>query len=437
MKSDSRPFKCSDLFSQSVIPYPLNTCSTMTICSNRSEAYNQSDNLSQPNVYEGFFQAVKCPAFIIDVASGSLRSRPYLLNSEAAMLVKSCNGNFYSDSYLEKFDGTLKDFISNIKTKETQEAFYSDIIRLPSPQELKIIYRFNASVFRLDKENKLLGIMLVEISKEMKDRLSVLEDFKASLTSSLSHELMNPINSLMPLLDMMPSYIKEDNKEDVKEMALFNATILKNKIRDLIDYTKMEINNIKLDFKQFYLDELFDELKKLFTIEMKSKSNIFTTEIASYSNKRLKIFADRNRLRQILIKLISNANKFTYKGFISLTAKEIKENFNVLFIVTDTGIGMTKEKQNLLLIPLSHKSANHNEFAKLSGLGLEVAKGLCKCMDSKLMVSSEEGRGSKFTFEIPVCRISTFDDLVALDAVPRKESLIIFEEKDRAGDFLE
>eukprot|EP00826_Nyctotherus_ovalis_P064945 TRINITY_DN9536_c0_g3_i1.p1 TRINITY_DN9536_c0_g3~~TRINITY_DN9536_c0_g3_i1.p1 ORF type:complete len:433 (+),score=67.96 TRINITY_DN9536_c0_g3_i1:141-1439(+) len=386
-------------------------------CTKRLDANTCIDREVQVSydVFKFFFQNIKHPMFIIDMCYNRTKAKENLLNPAASSLVKSCNNDFYEGSYLEKFDGSLNDFINSMLSKMAQQFSYSDMIHIPSAPDAKAIFGLTASLFDIDSDSRALGIVLTELSKNVEEEINAVENFKTSLISALSHELNNPMNSLIPILEMMPcSCVHQTNKE-LKEMALANIYILQHKIKDLLDYATMKISEIKLEPMEFCLNELFDELKMMFRLEIEHKSNIFVTTIQTCTSKKLVMLADRNRLKQILIKLISNANKFTHKGVIKLTAEEVKGTFNISFTVKDTGIGITKEKLDLLFASLSQKNKNYNESAKLPGLGLEIAKGLCKCMESKLKVLSEEGKGSLFTFEIPMCRIVNFEHLSSLN----------------------
>ena len=112
--------------------------------------------------------------------------------------------------------------------------------------------------------------------------------------------------------------------------------------------------------------------------------------------------------------MLSNANKYTNNGHILLTAEESKMNFNVTFKVKDTGIGISEKNLKVLLGSLQQKSRHLGKVARLPGLGLEIAKSICKGMKSKLVISSKEGEGSAFSFEIPTCKIVTFEDISGL-----------------------
>jgi len=365
-----------------------------------------------------------------------LKAKPNLLNRTAEYLVDSCNNDFYQGSRLEKFDGSLSDFINSMKSKVVQKLSYSDMIHIPVTSSSKAIFGLSASLFDVDNETRALGIILIEISKNVEEELNAVETFKTSLISALSHELNNPINSLILILETMACSCISQSYKELRETALYSIYILQHKIKDLLDYATMEVSEIKLELAEFCLNDLFDELKQLFRLEVKYKSNVLITNININPNSKVIIYADRDRLKQIFIKLLSNANKFTVRGIIRLTAEEIKDNFNILFTVSDTGMGISKERLDVLFASLSQKNKNYNESAKLPGLGLEIAKGLCKSMDSKLKAVSEEGKGSVFTFEIPTCRFSSFAHLASVSKnEDRKSSRSSFSNNSNLNKF--
>ena len=397
------------------LPSTLPESPVTTILSRPSTYHSlslQPDHFAELNVYEAFFKSTQHPALILDLNVNSQKARPRILNSMAHSLLSSCN-DFFKESQLEKFNGSFDDFIYSAKRKVEQEIRHSDLLHVlvkSNSEAVESIFSLTASTFNLGNDTKMLGILLIEITKSIKEELSALERFKESLISALSHELNNPMNSLIPLLNMMPSYTKEDKKEDYKEMALASANILRNKIRDLIDYTKIQQETIRLDLSEFYVEDLFEEIYTIFKYEAGKKHNKLVMKTITQRNKKLLMLGDRDRIEQILVKLMSNANKYTENGHITLIAEENKNNFNIAFSVEDTGIGMPPKKVKTIFAPLPEKARNLDAVARLPGLGLEIAKSLCQYMDCKLNVASEVGKGTKFHFELPVCRIAVFED---------------------------
>eukprot|EP00826_Nyctotherus_ovalis_P039597 TRINITY_DN3819_c0_g1_i12.p1 TRINITY_DN3819_c0_g1~~TRINITY_DN3819_c0_g1_i12.p1 ORF type:complete len:708 (-),score=193.63 TRINITY_DN3819_c0_g1_i12:129-2252(-) len=391
---------------------PIDFCEAQdSCCKHRGEAYSQSE--SSQNLFETFFKTARHPSFILDLNVNAQKAQPTIFNPTASSLFSSCK-NFFLESQLEQFNGTFDDFIHSAKRRVAEEIRHLDLLHVFVRTESKTTettFSLDAWSFDYGEENKMLGIVLTEITKTVKKELDAIEIFKEGLFSTLSHELNNPMNSLIPLLKMMPNYYMGEKKENLKEMALASANILHSKIRDLIDYAKIQQENIKFNFAEFYVEDLFDKLKRTFKYEMEEKSNVFTTRINTKHNKKLLIIGDHLRIEQVLVKLLSNANKYTENGTISLIAEENEKNFDVMFSVQDTGMGIPKKIKDSLFVALPHKARNIETVVKLPGLGLEIARRLCQHMGFRLSVVSEERKGSKFFFEIPVCRIELFDEV--------------------------
>jgi len=387
---------------------------------------SQSNEIMNPEVpidnaiYRMFFNSTLHPAIIVDLNVNTTNACEDIFNPAANSLKEFINCDIFTESRLENFKGTLSEFLNVARRKVAENINHTDILHLhirKGTESSEAVFSFSATSFYIDINTKMLGILLMEISKTVKEELDALDIFKSSLIAALSHELNNPMNSLMLLLNTMSSPYCEEKKENLIEMALASASILQNKIRDLIDHATIEMDNIRLSQKKFYVDELFEELKQIFKHEIGMQNNKLITKIVSNKNYRLAIFGDRNRIEQVLVKLLSNANKYTSKGEITLSATEGKANFNVIFSVKDTGEGISKMKMKLLFDSLKQKIKQPDAPNRLYGLGLALASSICKCMDATLKVTSSEGSGTRFFFEIPVCQVTTFEN--PLDSVKR------------------
>jgi len=366
---------------------------------------------NEASIYEIFFKTLPHPSFIIDLNANKCETRSPLINDAAGNFLLSCSVNFYNNSHLEAFNGNLQDMINEAKRSLSSKFSISDILHIEKNKgdsKEEAIYNITANIFEGPNETRKLAIVLMEIPKAMKEQLRVLDCFKSSLMSALSHELNTPMNSLMPILKIMPSYKSDDREEDLKEVALSSAILLQSKIRDLIDYTKITLHEFDTALSEFYVNDLFEDLKKIFKYEVTQKLNTIVSKIETTSSFRLLVFADKNRIEQVLMKLVANANKFTQNGTIYLIASENKHNFNVTFSVKDTGSGISQEHLQNLFAPLPEKTKLTSRFAKLPGLGLDIAKSICENMGSQLIASSIKGKGTTFKFEIPTCRIIDF-----------------------------
>ena len=204
-----------------------------SICSKNShpELTIQSEPILESSIYETFFHYIQHPGIIVDMNINMQKTIPHIMNVAAKSLIESAD-DVFTLSHMETFDGSLGEFLASARRKVVQEINHSDIlhIKIKSRYEnIEAVFSFSASSFYLDVNTKMLGILLVEITKTVKEEINALNTFKGSLISALSHEFNNPLNSLIPLLKMMPNCYN-DKKENIKEMALASAAILQNKI---------------------------------------------------------------------------------------------------------------------------------------------------------------------------------------------------------------
>jgi len=307
---------------------------------------------------------------------------------------------FNSTEVLHK-DGSALNFLKahTEKLAKTEEILlnvpYQNLSRTSKIIEM-IIFPLNSNI----------GIVMKEQSKETEFE----HQLKAGFLSTLSHELCTPLNGLLPLLRMETS---TDTKNH--EMMLNNAELLYSRILDLLDYTKLEMHEIKHSLQQFEVCKLFDELCSLFKYEAEAKMNKLSFTI--YSKDRLRIIGDRQRIKQIIIKLVCNAIKHTNRGLVEITAKALRNSNDVQFSVMDTGAGMSDKIRQELFAPISRK---HFSFEKpwnplrLSGMGLRICHKICMSLGAKLEVSSEPRKGSIFCFTLTNARI--------VDSIPQRTS---------------
>jgi signal transduction histidine kinase len=168
-------------------------------------------------------------------------------------------------------------------------------------------------------------------------------------------------------------------------------------INDILDLSKIEAGGLKLYPEEFDLAQLIntttEELRSLKSqkqLEIKVKINLENT----------KTFNDRNRLRQILVNLISNAIKFTDEGIISIEANEISES-HLVISVADTGIGISEDDVKHIYEPFRQINQTISRKYAGTGLGLAITKSLAKMMNGSVWVESKLAQGSTFRVELP------------------------------------
>jgi signal transduction histidine kinase len=171
-------------------------------------------------------------------------------------------------------------------------------------------------------------------------------------------------------------------------------------INDILDLSKIEAGRMELNLETFALPPLIDEVVK--TIEPLAAKN--GNQVAVHCDTEIgALHADQMRLRQALLNLMSNANKFTEKGTVTIDAHHEQENGRgwIMLSVADTGIGMTAEQMGKLFQEFSQASSTTASKYGGTGLGLVISRRFCQMMGGDITVASEPGKGSGFTVRLP------------------------------------
>jgi signal transduction histidine kinase len=184
-------------------------------------------------------------------------------------------------------------------------------------------------------------------------------------------------------------------------------------INDILDLSKIEAGRMELQLEPFALAPLIANVVK--TIEPLAAKN--GNQVAVHCDAGIgTMHADQMRLRQTLLNLLSNANKFTDHGTITIDARQKQEDGRdwITISVTDTGIGMTAEQMGKLFQEFSQADASTTRKFGGTGLGLAISKRFCQMMGGDITVESAPGRGSTFTIRLP--RVAQSDEALVIEA---------------------
>lgn len=230
-------------------------------------------------------------------------------------------------------------------------------------------------------------------------RLQELDRLKSLFIASMSHELRTPLNSIIGftgiILMGMSGEISAVQKKQLT-MVKNSANHLLELINDVIDVSKIEAGKTDLSIESFYLAELALEVKETFDVAASDKG----LELSLHSEEHLKVTSDRRRVRQILVNLVGNAVKFTVQGAVAVTVERKEAGIQVR--VRDTGAGMRQEDMERLFQPFSRIYIQGRPVVEGTGLGLYLSQRIAALLGGKIAAESEYGRGSTFTFSLPL-----------------------------------
>jgi PAS domain S-box-containing protein len=246
----------------------------------------------------------------------------------------------------------------------------------------------------LQKSNT--ALLIAKEKAEESDRL------KTAFLQNMSHEIRTPMNAIMGFSALM-----SENYNDQYKLEKFAAIInlrcndLLDIINDILDIAKIESGQLSVTIEECNLFELFNELTTFFTEHKKQlgKEHISLTLNVPAEMSDCIIITDKVKIKQIFINLIGNAFKFTESGSIEGGCK-YDEHHNLIFYVSDTGIGIPHDKQAFVFERFAQVNHGKDKLVQGTGLGLSIVKGLINLLGGEIVLKSELYKGSTFTFTI-------------------------------------
>jgi signal transduction histidine kinase len=251
---------------------------------------------------------------------------------------------------------------------------------------------------RLEETNKALADSARQ-AKDLAEKAEAANHAKGRFLANMSHEVRTPMNGVLGMAGLLLDTPLDDEQRNYTEIIRSSGEALLTIINDILDFSKIEAGKISLEIIDFPLSLVVDNVVALLNISAKEKGLLLEYRIAPEIPPDLR--GDPGRLRQILINLLGNGIKFTSKGKVSLEA-ELKSagegKSEILFTISDTGVGIPPEKIPLLFRPFSQGDSSVSRRFGGTGLGLSISKHLAALMAGDIRVESREGEGSKFRF---------------------------------------
>jgi len=232
-----------------------------------------------------------------------------------------------------------------------------------------------------------------------KEKAEESDRLKSAFLANMSHEIRTPMNSILGFTQILKSGdVSEKERQEFLDIINSSGNQLLAIISDIIDISKVDANQIRIQKTSCNINSILDDLYAKFSITIVSP-NVTLSIHKGLNNIESNIKTDKNRLTQILSNLLENAIKFTKKGTIEF-GYTIKDK-NLKFFVKDTGYGIAKKNQQLIFERFSQAEQKHT-FVAGTGLGLSIVKELLKLLGGEIWVVSEIGKGATFYFTIPL-----------------------------------
>ncbi|MDM8158385.1 response regulator [Labilibaculum sp. K2S] len=314
---------------------------------------------------------------------------------------------YISDLAIEWIDGRIVRFEIATDITSLKE---SDIELKQKNDEF---LRLNAELERTNKEYELLNLEYKTINSEIlktntelkkaKEKAIESDHLKSAFLANMSHEIRTPMNTIIGFSDLLgqPNLTLERRHKFLKLVQSSSEHLLRI-IDDIIDVSKLESNQLKVNTKSCLLNELLYEIKESQSMIkiVKNKNDITLQLNIPQNTENLNITCDPTRFRQIVYNLVSNAFKYTEKGFVEIGYSISHVDSMVHLYVKDTGFGIQAEMFQLIFERFRQIENQHLQEG--TGIGLSIVKGLVHLLGGKIWIESKVNEGSTFHFTIPI-----------------------------------
>jgi len=395
------------------------------------EVANRTDALrANEERYRALFSSVSDPVLVAERKTGILvecneaaerffgRNRDQLLGLKQSTLPSLVAPT--TDALTESF----KDALATNKQQ-------AEVPLLAAGGEIKLVEVLSNS-FDVQGQELILGVFRdVTERKQTEEALRTARDHaerasraKSEFLANMSHEIRTPLNGIIGMLQLIQTTSLDDMQQEYLAGAVKSSKRLTHLLSDILDLSRIEAGQLTLLEEEFDISSQQEATIDLFALEVKEKGLKLDFRIDAGMPPRL--IGDKSRLQQILFNLVGNAIKFTDTGKVSVHVMPLglhTRRFRALFVVQDTGIGITEDLQRIIFEPFTQAEGSYTRRFQGAGLGLSIVRKLVHMMDGELALESTVGVGTTISCSLPF----KLPDAPCEQATPAKSAVTMRE----------
>jgi signal transduction histidine kinase/CheY-like chemotaxis protein len=351
----------------------------------------------------------KQPLVINDAGQDSnFKNDKYVLTKKPKSIMSAPilkQGNIMGIIYLENnlmpnaFTNERVDIINILATQAAVSISNAQLFKERTALAQSLEKKVEEQTDKIKSTNKNLQIINLKLA-QAKIEADRANTFKSLFLANISHDLRTPLHVIIGSLDIAlksASIKKHPELFNYLDIAIKSAERQLSIVNDVLDLSKLEKGKIEINVESFTIEELVCDLKEAMkTLIHKGVKYIEEINI----NKNIFIKSDKKRLHQVIMNLLGNAAKFTNKGHVKFQV--FSQNNKLFFKVIDSGIGLKTEDKYRVFEAYAQVKDNKTPTYQGTGLGLTISKGYIEAMGGKIIVESEFGKGSTFSFWVPL-----------------------------------